>query len=134
MLGGVFTVTIFNTFVRIISIFIALIQLLNIDLSANEVSVELYTNPSSGYKWEYSMDELGYLTLVSTDYNADSGSAITGKGGGTKTFTFRAIRSGTVNITFQYTKIEGFSKTVATEYVYTYDIAEDGTISLRSIQ
>lgn len=126
--------TIFNAIARIFSFFIAIIQLLNIDFSSKEVTVELYTNPSSGYMWEYSADQIGYLMLVGTDYKSDSDSAIMGKGGGTKTFTFRAIRSGTVNITFRYVKLEGFSKIVATEYVYTYDIAEDGTVTLRCIQ
>lgn len=126
--------TVSNIIVKIFALFVSIIQLLNVDFTANEVSVELYTNPASGYTWEYSMDKIGYLTLVDTDYKSDSGSAIMGKGGGTKTFTFRAIRSGTVNITFQYTKLEGFSKIVATEYVYTYYIADDGTISLVNIQ
>lgn len=125
---------IFDTIVRIFSFFIAIIQLLNIDFSSQTVSVELYTTPSSGYNWEYSMDNSGYMMLVSTDYKSDSGSAIPGKGGGTKTFTFRSIRSGTVNITFSYTKTEGFEKIVATEYVYTYYIDNDGNITLVNIQ
>ena len=127
-------VTIFSIFARILSFFMAFFQIFNIDIAKKEVTVELYTNPSSGYRWEYSTDEIGYMTLVSTDYTADPGSAITGKGGGTQTFTFRSIRSGTVNITFRYVKQEGLEKIVASEYVYTYDIADDGTITLVSIQ
>lgn len=125
---------IFDTIVRIFSFFMAFIQLLNIDFSAQTVDVELYTTPSSGYNWEYSMDKAGYLMLVGTDYKPDTGSAIPGKGGGTKTFTFRAIRSGTVNITFSYTKTEGFDKVTATEYVYTYYIDKNGNITLVNIQ
>lgn len=125
---------IFDTIVRIFSFFMAFIQLLNIDFSAQTVDVELYATPSSGYSWEYSMDKVGYIMLVDTDYKSDTGSAIPGKGGGTKTFTFKSIRSGTVNITFQYTKLDGFSKIVATEYIYTYYIDSDGTITLVNIQ
>ena len=80
------------------------------------------------------MDEIGYLVLVDTDYKADSGSAIAGVGGGTKSFTFRSIRSGTVNVTFSYTKPDGFDKIVATEYIYTFEIADDGTITIVNIQ
>ncbi len=127
-------VTVSNIIFRIFSFFISILQLLNIDLTAKEITVELYTNPSSGYNWEYSMDEIGYLMLVDTSYKPDSGSAIAGVGGGTKSFTFRSIRSGTVNITFRYTKLEGFNKIVATEYIYTFDIAEDGTVTIVNIQ
>lgn len=127
-------ITVFNILLKIFTIFIAIISTLNIDTSANKTSVELYTNPASGYIWEYSMDKIGVMTLVDTDYSSDSGSILTGKGGGTKTFTFRSIQSGTVNITFRYIKYEGFEKIIATEYIYTYDVAENGTISLRCIQ
>ncbi len=125
---------IFNVLLSIFMVFVALLSSLNLDTSTKETSVELYTNPASGYTWEYSMDKIGYLTLTETNYTSDSGSILKGKGGGTQTFTFISIRSGTVSITFRYVKYDGFEKIIASEYIYTYDIAEDGTVSLRSIQ
>ena len=82
---------------QLISIMMAIISLLG--LKTNTVDVELYANPTSGYTWEYSYDQKGILTLSDSYYLPDP-SAILSSGGGTQKFTFKAIGTGTVNITF----------------------------------
>lgn len=117
---------------RILALMMAIINLLG--LQNDTVTVDLYSNPSSGYVWEYDFDKSGILTLSETHYSADPFSMLTSGGGGTRSFTFRAIGSGTVRVTFQYVKFIGLEKSVASRYIYTYSVATDGTISLYSIQ
>lgn len=119
----------FSLLRQLVSLMIAVISLLG--LNKNTVTVELYTNPASGYSWEYSYDETGVLTLSGSYYIPDS-SAILSGGGGTQNFDFSAVSDGTVNITFRYVnKADG---SVASEYVYTYVVDSAGNITLQSIQ
>ena len=106
----------------------ALIKLLG--FGAETVEIELYADPSSGYYWEHSYDKDGILLLSGTHYVPDT-SAIFSGGGGKQKYTFREIGSGTVNITFEYVKIG--SDEVASKYVYTYNVADDGTITLINV-
>lgn len=115
-----------------ITLFAALLSLFN--LNAPKTTVELYYNPASGYKWEYEMDKDGILSYSESHYSPDSGSALTGKGGGTQHYTFKVKGPGTVNITFRYYKYENAKKVVSSQYIYTYVVADDGTITLKNIQ
>ena len=74
------------------------------------------------------------MILNESHYSPDTASIITGKGGGTQYFTFRALNSGTVNITFEYVKYSGTQRTVASTYVYTYMVDSAGGIALYQIQ
>jgi len=119
----------FSLLRQLVAIMIAVISLLGLNKSST--TVELYTNPASGYSWEYSFDETGILVLTKSYYIPDS-SAILSGGGGTQNFNFSAVESGTVNITFRYVnKIDG---SVASEYVYTYIVDDTGNITLQSLQ
>ena len=122
---------IFSLLQGLVSVILALFNLLGLQI--NTTTVELYANPSSGYEWEYSMDEQGILSLNETHYTPDSDSIINGKGGGTQYFTFRALNSGTVNITFEYVKYDRNQKIVASTYVYTYIVDNSGRIALYSV-
>lgn len=125
-------VIIFTLLRVLVSLLLALVNILG--LQFNTTTVELYANPSSGYEWEYSMDEQGIMTLNDTHYSPDTASILTGKGGGTQYFTFRALNSGTVNITFEYVKYTGTERVVASTYVYTYIIDSHGGIALYQIR
>lgn len=125
-------VIIFTLLKVLVSFLLAFVNILG--LQVNTTTVELYANPSSGYEWEYSMDEQGVLTLNDTHYSPDTGSIINGKGGGTQYFTFRAVDSGTVNIKFEYVKYSGSERIVASTYIYTYIIDSYGGIALYSVQ
>lgn len=117
------------TYLRILIAFLmALIKLLG--FGAETVDIELYADPSSGYYWEHSYDKDGILILSGTHYVPDM-SAIFSGGGGKQKYTFREIGEGTVNITFKYVKIG--SGEVASKYVYTYHVADDGTITLINV-
>lgn len=112
---------------RLVALFVAIISLLGIKTDTE--TVELYANPASGYSWEYSFDKSGVLALTESSYSPDTSSILSG--GGTQNFTFRALGSGTVNITFKYVSIDG---TVASQYVYTYNVDVNGNIELHGIQ
>lgn len=113
---------------RLVALIAALFSLLGIN--KNTETVELYANPASGYNWEYSYDKNGILTLTTNNYTPDLSSI--GSGGGTQEFTFKALASGTVNITFEYVKIQ--DGTVASKYVYTYHVDTNGNITLQGVQ
>lgn len=125
-------IAVFNLLKWILTLLAAILSLFN--FNTPKTTVELYHNPSSGYRWEYDMDTSGVLSYSESHYTPDSGSALTGKGGGTQHYTFRAVGEGTVNITFSYYKYDNLKKVVASQYVYTYTVAQDGTITLKSIQ
>lgn len=125
--------TVLLDYVRLmVALLSAVIELLSINI--HTVTVELYSNPTSGYAWEYSFDNSGVLALTDTHYTPDAANILSGKGGGTRSFTFCSLNSGSVRVTFKYVKIIGTERIVASQYIYTYDVAQDGTISLRSIQ
>lgn len=115
-----------------VSILLAIINILGIQF--NTTKVELYENPSSGYKWEYSFDKSGILTLNDSRYSPDTASILSGKGGGTRYYTFRALDSGTVKITFEYVKYSGNQRIVASDYIYTYIVDDYSGIALYSIE
>ena len=120
----------FSLLQQLIALMMAVINLLGLN-NKNVVTVELYTNPSSGYSWEYSYDRIDVLVLSDNNFIPDS-SAILSGGGGTQVFEFRALSSGTVNITFSY--VNKNDKSVASEYIYTYTVDDTGKITLQSIQ
>lgn len=125
-------VLVFSLLKGLVSLLLAVINILGIQF--NTTTVELYTNPSSGYDWEYSFDETGIMTLNESHYSPDTASLLTGKGGGTQYFTFRALNRGTVNITFEYVKYTEVERIVASKYVYTYIVDDSGGITLYRIQ
>ncbi len=124
--------SLFQILKRVFSIMFALFNLLN--LNAPKTDVELYSNPASGYTWDYEMDNVGILTCSDSRYTADKGSVLTGKGGGTQKFTFKSLSEGTVNITFTYYKYNGLKKEIASTYVYKYVVSADKSIKLISIE
>ncbi|MBR5234091.1 MAG: protease inhibitor I42 family protein [Clostridia bacterium] len=125
-------VLLFSLLKGFVSILLAIINILGIQF--NTTKVELYENPSSGYQWEYSFDQSGIMTLNDTHYSPDTASILSGKGGGSRYFTFRALDSGTVHITFEYVKYTGNQRIVASDYVYTYIVDNYGGIALYSVE
>ena len=122
----------FDLLNRILSLFAALLSLFN--LNVQKTTVELYCNPASGYSWEYEIDNDDVLSFSGSHYQPDSGSALSGTGGGTKYFTFKAVAPGTANVTFRYYKYENSEKVITSQYIYTYTVEENGNITLENIQ
>lgn len=121
----------FSLLQQLVALIMAIISLLGLNNNKSTVTVELYTNPSSGYSWEYSYDRIDVLILDEDRYIPDT-SAILSGGGGTQVFSFRAINSGTVNITFRY--VNQITDNIASEYVYTYVVDDAMNITLQSTQ
>lgn len=122
--GLLSVITLLSILQQFVAFFLAIIAtMVNlIPLQSNTVAVELYSNPDSGYQWEYEYDKPQILTLSSTYYTHDTSSILSNSGGGTQHFNFRPVGEGTVNITFSYVKYNGSRKTVASRYVYTYTV------------
>ena len=85
---------------RIVAIINALAALLgfgSID-NVSEVTVELYSNPSSGYSWECESDNPSVMTVVGSYYSTTSDTMAT-SGGGSQKFVLRAMGAGTAHVT-----------------------------------
>ena len=82
---------------QLVAFMLAIINMFG--LKTNTVEVELYANPVSGYTWEYSYDNYGVLTLTDSYYMPDASEILSG-GSGTQKYIFRAVGTGTVNVTF----------------------------------
>lgn len=121
----------FSLLQQLVALIMAIISLLGLNNNKSTVTVELYTNPSSGYSWEYSYDRIDVLVLDDNRYVPDTSSILSGSGG-TQVFSFRAINSGTVNITFRY--VNQITDNIASEYVYTYVVDDAMNITLQSTQ
>lgn len=99
--------------------------------SRESVEVELYSNPTSGYSWEYEMDRIDVLAISESYYVPDFNDLFSG--GGKRVFKFTALTPGIVHITFTYEKILDFSSDIASKYVYTYEVLPSGEIELISV-
>ncbi|MCD7775018.1 MAG: protease inhibitor I42 family protein [Clostridiales bacterium] len=121
-----------NLMQRFIAFVTALLSLIGINTST--VTVDLYTNPSSGYEWEYEFDRSGVLTLSDSYYNRDPYSILSSSSGGTRYFVFKAVSPGTVNVTFRYVKVIDGTKYMASSYVYTYNVDSNGRITLLNVK
>ena len=126
--------TLFIWLQKIILLLTALINLFNFNTNTETVSVDLYANLSSGYVWEYEFDNEGILIMTETKYTPDAATVLQGRGGGTRTFKFRAVDSGTVRIKFNYVKTVAGKKQSVSQYIYTYDVDKDKKITLCSVQ
>lgn len=115
---------IFSLIKALLSVLLSITSILGFGTETTEV--ELYANPDSGYIWEYSFDNEGVLAFSSSRYKPDTSDLFSG--GGNQCFTFREIGAGTVNITFEY--IHPVTGNVASRYVYTYEVSENGKITL----
>lgn len=66
-----------------------------------DLKIQLQANPSTGYSWEVSMDKVGVVKQITSQYESSNEGNLLGAGG-TQTFVFRAVKDGTVKITFTY--------------------------------
>lgn len=126
--------TLFIYLQKIMLLLTALMNLFNFNTKPETVTVDLYANPSSGYVWEYDFDNDGILIMTESKYTPDAATVLQGRGGGTRTFKFRAVDSGTVRIKFNYVKTVGGKKQSVSQYIYTYDVDRDKKITLCSVQ
>jgi len=73
-----------------------------INVTKNEVfSIDLRSNPTTGYTWEVKFDPT-YVQMIDRTYKPDTSDPRWVGGGGTDTFVFRGIKSGETEIEFSY--------------------------------
>lgn len=124
--------SVFSLLQWILTFFASIFSIFSFNTPKTEV--ELYHNPSSGYRWEYEMDNEDILTFSESHYTPDKDSALSGKGGGTQHFTFKSKNEGTVSITFRYYKYDNGEKVVISQYIYSYSVNKNGEITLNSVK
>lgn len=88
-------------------------NVINVNLGQT-FTISLPSNPSTGFQW-HAIYDTTYLELVNQNFESDN-PGVPGAGGN-QTFTFKAIKSGQTNITFNYQR--GNS---APENTTTFDI------------
>lgn len=91
------------------------------------MSLEFYSNPSTGFSWEYEVDGDAELYLDREDYIDTSEEGIVGAGG-KKIFYFVATKEGKSNITFTY-KRPWDGGEVAYDVVYEVSVDKNMNIS-----
>lgn len=70
--------------------------------SENELTVNLYENPSTGYSWHWKFSDGTILKLVEDDFIQSSQSTGMVGSGGTRRFVFQTLKAGMENISFYY--------------------------------
>ena len=91
------------------------------------MSLEFYSNPSTGFTWEYVVDGDAELYLDREDFKDTSEQGIVGAGG-KKIFYFVATKEGKANMTFTY-KRPWDGGDVAYDVVYEISVDKNMNIS-----
>lgn len=87
----------------------------------DSVVLELTSNPSTGYHWVIEQNDSAKLPLQSDKYTSDNSGAI--GGGGTETFTFKAMQPGTISLALQYQGPRVQNPPIADTFTLTVQIA-----------
>jgi predicted secreted protein len=83
--------------------------------------LQLSANPTTGYHWVIEQNDSTRLPLQSSDYSADNPGTI--GGGGTTSFTFKAMQPGTVSLALQYQGPQTQNPPIANTFTLTVQIA-----------
>ncbi|MDR1800582.1 MAG: protease inhibitor I42 family protein [Lachnospiraceae bacterium] len=77
---------------------------LDISVKAGETfTISLDENPTTGYQWAYEISDEGVISPDADEYkDADKGNVV--GGGGTRTLSFKGLKSGNATITLKYTR------------------------------
>ena len=76
----------------------------DVDAEANDVSVTLRSNPTTGYEWSYTVSEEGILSEVSNEYESDDNPEGMVGVGGSHNWLFEAVGPGDVTLSFSYSQ------------------------------
>lgn len=68
------------------------------------ITIELDSNPSTGYIWTYTVSEEGIVQEVSSDFVSDSDSEELAGAPGKQVFVFRGEAAGEVDLSFTYAR------------------------------
>lgn len=83
-------------------------------------TVELQSNPTTGYEWELQIEPSGIVTQKSKEYLAHSSGRI-GTGGVTH-WTFAARKKGSATLTFRYLRPWESNVPATREIVFTFNV------------
>lgn len=111
--------------VLLISVALCAILLLGCS-GANQLVVSLSGNPTTGYTWDYVINEPTILKEVSNEYKVDD-EKLTGSGGVFE-FVFEGQAPGEADLTFSYQRPWEEEAPVAT-VVYRVGVNSDGSIA-----
>jgi predicted secreted protein len=78
-------------------------------------------NPSTGYMWQYTIDDSSIVEYSRDQYQSDAQAGEVGAGG-TFTWDFRALKAGTASITFKYYRAWDDSSDSAPEDTIVYTV------------
>lgn len=65
-------------------------------------SIQLETNPTTGYSWNYDIEDNTIATITSEEYIPDQQADEIVGAGGTKIYTIQGLKEGTTSIEFKY--------------------------------
>lgn len=95
--------------------------------SSKTYSLQLNSNPSTGYSWSYSVDKEGIIKESKNEYVSDENSKSLLGVGGKQNYTFEGVKEGDVTITFKYARSN--DDTDATTKVVNLHVNADGSIT-----
>lgn len=111
----------------ILSVCILTIILFGCTKSNKNYKIELESNPSTGYSWNYSASEEGIVKLVNEKYNEPTNENMVGVPG-TQVYQFKGLKEGTVILTFTYAR--SWETDVAPVDIKTYTLKVDKNLKI----
>jgi len=84
----------------------------------DSIKAKLCSNPSTGYSWDYEIDDTSIMNFVSKEYLEPEGDLVGASG--TDVYLFKALKPGTTQIRIEYKR--SWEEGVEAERTYTLDI------------
>jgi inhibitor of cysteine peptidase len=95
------------------------------------VEIDLESNPTTGYQWQYENDKEGIIKEVSNIYKEkDVSEEITGSGG-TDVWIFEGLKEGSSQVTFNY--LRSWEKEVAETKTFIFTVDKERNITVEEI-
>ncbi len=76
-------------------------EMITYNRSKTIVTISLDENPSTGYRWEYTVSAEGIVQLTADEYSSDAPAGVVGAGG-IRALSFAGLKEGTVTLTLSY--------------------------------
>lgn len=87
------------------------------------VEIDLESNPTTGYDWQYSADKDGIIKEVSKVYKSDDVPKDVCGSGGTDIWTFEGLKEGSTEVTFKY--LRPWEKEVIKTRIFIFTVDKD---------
>ncbi len=98
-------------------------------MSSSKMEVKLEGNPTTGYSWNYKIQDATVLKNVEEDYVQDENDNMVGVGG-VYIFDFEALKEGTTKITFNYSR--SWEQENIYEIIYEVSVDKNNKITIVS--